>query len=532
MSLNDWHPIRELREREAWVFENAPIAAGRRRVLIYSMDPWQLSAFEQFLHLAIERKGHEAVTVYFDGLLPLCAWENFEVAPPPRDKLRGRFAFMHGCMGIASRGISTYLDEESARSRAEAVVAGVRDPELEEMRFGGLPVGRIALRDLTQYSLGSFVPRRAEDYLTFRRHLVHAVMSVELARTILDAERPDIVVLVNGKSVMYSYMYELARLRGCAVTTWEEGGYFDASVVLANDDRAIDFPIDDASWQAARRRPLSPAEAASVEEYFARWRKQEARFYKYYGREERDIDRIRRALDIPPDAGLVSLFTNIIWDTNALGKDRAFASMFDWIRRTIDWAAGRRNEYLVIRAHPGESRLVFKTRTPIEAVIRDHYAGGRPPNVRIIGPESDFSSYEIAAHSRCCAVYTSTLGAELTLMGARPLICGTPFYSGRGVTRDIESAEQYFRILDSKEEGPGVDVVGLKKLLYLVVFKLVKRPEFFRGIHGHPQQPRIAIETFEGFPESMPVFDGIVDCILERRSFVSPPERVAEGAWR
>ena len=39
-------------------------------------------------------------------------------------------------------------------------------------------------------------------------------------------------------------------------------------------------------------------------------------------------------------------------------------------------------------------------------------------------------------------------------------------------------------------------------------------------MHGHPQKPRIRIETFEGFPGSMPIFDGIVDSILNRRSFV------------
>ena len=105
-------------------------------------------------------------------------------------------------------------------------------------------------------------------------------------------------------------------------------------------------------------------------------------------------------------------------------------------------------------------------------------------------------------------------------MGANPLICGTPFYSGRNLTADIASRDQYFEILNGQSARPAVDSDNLRKFLHLVIYRLVKRPEFFDGMHGHPQKPRIRIETFEGFPGSMPIFDGIVDSILNRRSFV------------
>ncbi|MBE7505093.1 MAG: hypothetical protein HS101_02275 [Planctomycetia bacterium] len=527
MSLNDLHAIRSLRERESHLFDRPHRAEDAQRVLFYSMDPWQLGVFEQFLHLAVELEGHEAVSVYFDGLLPLCAWENQDIQPPPHEVLRRRFEFMHDCFGIKGRGISTYVDATTARHSAEELVRQTPDAQLMDMRHRGLPIGKIALRDLTQYSLGMFDPRTPEEFSVYRLHLIHAVMSVDLADAILLREKPDIVVLVNGKSIMYSYMYELARMRGVSVTTWEEGGYFDASVVLANDDRAIDFPVDEASWQAARQHTLSASEVEAVDTYFARWRRQEARFYTYYEREETDFERIRRELDIPPDAKIVSLFTNIIWDTNALGKDRAFASMFDWICSTIDWAAMRPDHCLIIRAHPGETRLCFKTRTPIIESIQAHYAGRLSQNVRFVAPDSQFSSYEIAARSEHCAVYTSTLGAELSLMGASPLVCGTPFYSGKSLTADISLREQYFAILDGKIPKPTVDTDSLRKLLHVVIYRLVKRPEFFVGVHGHPQKPRIQIDSFENFPDSMPIFDGIVKSILQRRSFVGIPAGAA-----
>ncbi len=56
--------------------------------------------------------------------------------------------------------------------------------------------------------------------------------------------------------------------------------------------------------------------------------------------------------------------------------------------------------------------------------------------------------------------------------------------------------------------------------MYQVTFELVKRPEFLVGIHTDPQCPKVSIDTFEGFPDSMPVFGGIVEAILENESFV------------
>jgi len=525
MSLNDLQSIRRLLERQSHLFRDVPPAFGRRKVFIYNMDAWQLGVFEMFLHLGLLRKGHAPRSVYDDGLLPLCAWENITVKPPSRLMLKQRFEFMYDSFGIRAAGVSSYLDPQSVRGKAEVLVGRTPDHELTRLAQHGIAVGAIALRDLYQYTLGRFEPATPEDFCLYRRHLVHAVMSVDLARAILARERPDVVVLVNGKSVMYSYMYEFARREGIRVVTWEEGGFFDASVILAHDDRAIDFPIDDAAWRAARSRPLSPEADRAVTGYFDRWRRQEARYYTFYDRPESDWPAIQRRLDLPAGAKIISLFANVIWDTNALDRDLAFGGMFDWICRTVEYARGRPEVCLIVRAHPGEVRLSFKTRTPICETIRSYFGERLPPNVRLIGADSPLCSYTIARHSHRYAVYTSTLGAELTLMGLRPLICGRPLYAGRGLTCDVETPEQYFDWLDSANDLPEPDVEGLKKLLHLVVFRLVKKPEFFDGIHGHPQKPRIRIESFEGFPESMPVFDEIVECVATGRPFVTVEPR-------
>ncbi|MFQ5423425.1 MAG: hypothetical protein ACE5F9_05530 [Phycisphaerae bacterium] len=521
MPFKDLDHIRRLRRAESFALDAVSPAADPRRVVIYSMDPWQLGVVEQFLHLALQAKGHLPVSIYYDGLLPITAWENHYAAAPPVAHLKERARSIFDAFGIQPVGITRYLDRRNAEARARDRLDPVRDGELSEIVYRGVPIGRIALRDLFQYTVGHFEPRSAEDRRLYRRHVLHAAMSVDLAHAILDAERPDIVVLVNGKSVMYSYMYEVAQSRGTQVTTWEEGMFFDTGIVFANNARAIDFPISHEEWQRYRLDPLRPEQARRVESYFAKWRAQEATCYRYYDRELRDFETIRRALEIESNRNIISIFTNIVWDTNALDKDRAFDGMMDWVFETIEVVRRKPNHVLIIRAHPGEARWEYPTRTPVRQLVAERYGGRLPAHVRLVDGHSEFSSYEIAARSARCAVYTSTLGIELSLMGLEPLVCGIPFYSGKGFTNDVESKEAYADLLAGDTDPPGVDRDALIQFMHLVLFRLIKRPEFLVGIHGHPQRPKVRLESFAGFPESLPIFNEVVDCILSCRSFVS-----------
>jgi len=519
MALEDFQAIRELRRRQDHLFRDLAPAVPRKKIIIYSMDPWQLGAFEQFLHLAFQRKGHAVRTIRYDSLLPITAWENAAVPPPDPAALQRRFDYIHGAFGIESVGLSAYLEARAARRAAEQLVQSQPAEALAALHYRGLPIGQLALRDLHQYTLSCFEPETPEDVALFRRHLVQAVMSVDLAHAILARERPDIVVLVNGKTVMYTYMYEVARQAGVQVTTWEEGMYWDTAVMVANQARAIDFPIDEQEWAAYQCRRLPPGELERVYQHFQCWRAQINTGYVYYDREIRDFARIAAELDLPPSARLIVALTNIAWDSNALGRDQAFAGMMDWIYTTVDLLRERADSVLVIRAHPGEAKWVHPTRTTVRQLLHRRY-GTLPANVRIVDGRSEISSYELARRAAVCAVYTSTIGMELTLMGLQPLVCGVPFYARRGATNDITAKADYARFLLGEQVPTSAQPERLARFMHLVLFGRLKKPEFFVGVHRTPQEPRIRIDTFEGWPESMPVFNQVVEGILSGGSFL------------
>ncbi len=83
---------------------------------------------------------------------------------------------------------------------------------------------------------------------------------------------------------------------------------------------------------------------------------------------------------------------------------------------------------LVLKEHP-----VSIGRNPV-TMLRDLV---RRANVRLVDPHT--SSHELIRRSRAVVVISSTVGLEALLHGTPVLTMGRPFYSGYGVTRDVES---------------------------------------------------------------------------------------------
>lgn len=169
MPFEDLKHIRSLRRSQAALFENITRAAEAKRVVIYSMDPWQLGVVDQFLHLAFQRRGHAPVSIYYDGLLPLTAWENAATPPPTVDSLKQRAEAIYEAFGIAPRGISRYVDKTAVTESARTLIDSADDAALPHLTHRGIPVGEIALRDLFQYTLGHFEPTTPDDFALYRR---------------------------------------------------------------------------------------------------------------------------------------------------------------------------------------------------------------------------------------------------------------------------------------------------------------------------------------------------------------------------
>jgi hypothetical protein len=218
------------------------------------------------------------------------------------------------------------------------------------------------------------------------------------------------------------------------------------------------------------------------------------------------------------------MFTNLTWDTAVIGKERAFASIHEWIRATIELFAQRPDHELVVRVHPAERKLRGKTtREPVAEIIASAFPV-LPANVRVIGPDDPTSSYTLMDQADVGLVYTSTTGIELAMAGVPVLVAGETHYRGLGFTHDADDPASYQRQLDALLADPvgrGPDVELARRYAYLFLFAAPMAMPFV-------EQPRpgVPVLTIASLDELAPGrhrdLDRFCDGVLGRGDFHPP----------
>ena len=128
--------------------------------------------------------------------------------------------------------------------------------------------------------------------------------------------------------------------------------------------------VTDALAEDQAKRSLSEAENEALDALLHARRTGAGSHERYFDRPlEHDREAVRQALGLSHAARVVSVFTNLAWDTALLGKDIAYDSQFDWLARACEIVAGREDSILVIRVHPAESR--WGSAQPVEAELRE-----------------------------------------------------------------------------------------------------------------------------------------------------------------
>ena len=146
--------------------------------------------------------------------------------------------------------------------------------------------------------------------------------------------------------------------------TYEIAPRADA-LVLSQDRAAPDFDVEQL-WEQVRERPLGERQRADVMRLMSDRARGVGAHESYYDRPERDHDELRRRLGLSGRERVVSLFTNVTWDSATIGHDVGFASMFDWVEHAVRLAAGE-ELVLIVRIHPAESR--WGTREAVREVV-------------------------------------------------------------------------------------------------------------------------------------------------------------------
>ena len=266
----------------------------------------------------------------------------------------------------------------------------------------------------------------------------------------LKENEPDFVIVPNGTIQEMGVLYRIAKWMKIPVTTYEFGEQ-RKRIWLAQDREVMRQETDDL-WEACKNIPLTDDEFEKMRNMLSA--RQRADLWgnftrRWQGSEKVGSDKIRAELKLD-DRPIVFLATNVLGDSLTLGRQTFSKNMAEWIERTVQYFAERKDAQLVIRVHPGET--LTHGQSMVDVVTR--LMPILPSHIHLIKPTDKINSYDIVDIAAVGLVYTTTMGLEMPMSGVPVIVSGQTHYRGRGFTMDPDSWVSYYKMIGNVLDNP------------------------------------------------------------------------------
>ena len=300
----------------------------------------------------------------------------------------------------------------------------------------------------TQYTLQ--VEDFSEDDPLYQMRLTANEYFARMVYVWLKENEPDYVIVPNGTIQEMGVLYRIAKWMKIPVTTYEFGEQ-RKRIWLAQDREVMRQETDDL-WEACKNIPLTDDEFEKMRNMLSA--RQRADLWgnftrRWQGSEKVGSDKIRAELKLD-DRPIVFLATNVLGDSLTLGRQTFSKNMAEWIERTVQYFAERKDAQLVIRVHPGET--LTHGQSMVDVVTR--LMPILPSHIHLIKPTDKINSYDIVDIAAVGLVYTTTMGLEMPMSGVPVIVSGQTHYRGRGFTMDPDSWVSYYKMIGNVLDNP------------------------------------------------------------------------------
>lgn len=300
----------------------------------------------------------------------------------------------------------------------------------------------------TQYTLQ--VEDFSEDDPLYQMRLTANEYFARMVYVWLKENEPDFVIVPNGTIQEMGVLYRIAKWMKIPVTTYEFGEQ-RKRIWLAQDREVMRQETDDL-WEACKNIPLTDDEFEKMRNMLSA--RQRADLWgnftrRWQGSEKVGSDKIRAELKLD-DRPIVFLATNVLGDSLTLGRQTFSKNMAEWIERTVQYFAERKDAQLVIRVHPGET--LTHGQSMVDVVTR--LMPILPSHIHLIKPTDKINSYDIVDIAAVGLVYTTTMGLEMPMSGVPVIVSGQTHYRGRGFTMDPDSWVSYYKMIGNVLDNP------------------------------------------------------------------------------
>ena len=360
-----------------------------------------------------------------------------------------------------------------------------------------------------------------------RDFVISAYGVAQAVGPVLDEFAPDIVVMVNGLTTSEAVVKRLAELRGIRTVTYSSG-MIPGTLFFSGDEPAERMNSED-GWRQAAGRRLTDEQEATIRAYLDGRSAGRGTYERYY--RSPLSEGLLEELGVDPGARVVSVFSNITWDTACLNRNVGFESMRQWVLSTIELARAHPQTALIVRIHPDE--VGWGSTETLSGAIAEAFPE-LPPNVRVVAPEESISSYALMDASDLVLTYTSTVGVEAAVRGIPVAVCGEAHYRGKGFTIDVEGPGDLNALLSGTAEEPTDPALALRYAFLFfhrlcIPFPAVEAKSAGLSAVDIDALERIPTRSEELAPGADPYVDFVCDRILGGGDFVLPEALVASA---
>lgn len=500
--------------------------SSRQRVLFLIPRNFRTHAtFQASIAQALTLRGADCAIATCGGIMPVCevTWAEQE-AFPRCARCIAYVTDLADLAGIPCYRLSDYRDQ-ACEDKLDAELTPLDVEALKRYVWNELALGAFAIAP-TRWRLRSHdIAGHPEGRLVLNGFIRGGARWAAALERVIDDFRPDVLVMLNGLFMEERVAWAVAERKGCRCVFFERGR--DAGTVfLSHGISAPRYDITE-SWERVKDVPLSEAQHDRIVGVMQRRVRGERMVETYWVLKESREGKIREQLKLPSDQRpLAVLFTNVGWDTAMQDRDVAFDGMTDWLREAIMLFERHTEWNLVIRVHPAETQVPGRESYDRVGEWIKQESANLPANIRIVHPEEPVDSYALMSMATVGCVYASTVGLELAVKGTPVIVAGAAHYSGKGLTYDLKSREEFEVVLTTLMKGQrSIPLMRQTELALRYAHLFFLRRTFPMTVLVEPKEarPRLAFQSVQELRSGThPALDVMCDGILNSIEFEFP----------
>jgi hypothetical protein len=429
-----------------------------------------------------------------------------------------------GPTGLPIHQYENYLDDDEQK-KARALADEIPIDTVKDFIYQDIAVGEHALAGALRYYARGDLSGEPDSEKILRGYIESSLLATFAMENLLTKNHFDVACFHHGIYSPQGLVGEVCRKHGVRVVNWNPA-YRNHCFIFSHGNSYHHTMITE-SPEVWEQIPWSSGQEQRIVNYLkSRWQGTNDWIW-FHDQPEEDILKIQKEVGADRTRPWVSLLTNVMWDAQLHYKNNAFPSMLEWVLHTIRYFEQRKDLQLIIRVHPAELRGLLPSRQFLVDEIHKEFPI-LPGNVFVIPPDSQVSTYALAAQSNAVIIYNTKTGIEISSMGIPVIVAGEAWIRNKGFSIDAASPADYFRILDQLplENSLNTDKISrARKYAFHFFFRRMIPLPFVQTEQEHGAVLQLNLPSLDYLlPGKYSGLDVICDGILSGSPFIYPAE--------